>query len=218
MREGNILVTEGTLVTEKYASKISVYVQKSFYCPDIFIEHTIGEPMTWDLCDSKEFAQGVIDVLIDNGCIEPDHKYEFSRAELGMQEKNCVAYEGLRKDGEDYSKIFSIKYGAVDQGAMEDAERKAEEDAILDSNDHDAIYTLAMKHLHRDKTMLEKLAKNILTMKSQKELVEIIAGKKQLFSMMSGEGLAYELAHDFYKSYDVEELKKLFIHLRNTKY
>lgn len=111
-REGLIRIAEGK---SKYGD-ISIYVREKLYTPYIFVFHPEAEK---PLHDNKDFADGVIRVLIKKGKLQESGTYLLIRADLGMQNTDCALYGTLARNGKDIIKKFSIAHGAVDLSSPE---------------------------------------------------------------------------------------------------
>ncbi|MEW6587272.1 MAG: hypothetical protein AB1442_16895 [Nitrospirota bacterium] len=111
-REGLIEIAEGK---SKYGD-IAIYVREKLYAPYIFVFHSeTGEP----LHDNRDFANDVIQVLIEKGKLKKSGTYLLVSAGLEMQGDDHVVYGTLTHNGKDITRAFSIAHGAVDLSAAE---------------------------------------------------------------------------------------------------
>jgi len=111
-REGLIKITEG----KSKCGNISIYVREKLYAPYVFVFYPETEER---LCDSNDFADDVIRVLIEKGKLEESGTYMLVHADLGMQNTDCAVYGTLVHNGKDITKEFSIAHGAVDLSMTE---------------------------------------------------------------------------------------------------
>lgn len=125
-RENMIPVAEGKVRSATVKGKVSIYVNKEFWAPDIYVYHPFQDldGVAEFPAEDESFIDEVVRILKGKNLIPKDSTYSMERAESGMQDAECAVFEVFEKDGDsDYAGLFCRKMGAKD---LSRAEQKAE--------------------------------------------------------------------------------------------
>jgi hypothetical protein len=179
-----VVICKGNISCKTYQGPVVLCINKKFYCPDLWVYHSgeLSEFTNGHPCECEHFTQAVIQLMISEGLLESDKKYELCRAELGMQDYDYATFEWLGDEDEsgiDYLRKIAVSKGCRDLG-FEDKkatlEKYTEQAALIAAGgeyDNGWVKSVCFQHSLKDKQGCDLVIDSYFRKLSREELVEL---------------------------------------------